>query len=94
LKERLVDIGDSVKEGQLLAVIAAPDVDDPLAQAKANLVQAKANLQPAQANAELAKFNLERDSRLYERAAVSKLDLDPDTALRSSLSSTGRSSQS
>lgn len=37
LKERLVDFGDHVKEGQLLAVISAPDVDDQLAQARANL---------------------------------------------------------
>src|SRR5262249_32814405 len=37
IKRRLVDIGDRVEEGQLLAEIAAPDLDDQLAQAKANL---------------------------------------------------------
>jgi len=39
LKSRLVDIGDRVKEGQLLADIAAPDIDAQLAQAKANLAR-------------------------------------------------------
>src|SRR5712692_9319130 len=37
LKSRLVDIGDRVKAGQLLADISAPDIDDQLQQAKANL---------------------------------------------------------
>ena len=37
LKSRRMDIGDRVREGQLLAEIAAPDVDAQLAQAKANL---------------------------------------------------------
>src|SRR5262249_24967851 len=42
LKTRLVDIRDRVREGQLLAVIDAPDLDDQLTQAKANLEQARA----------------------------------------------------
>src|SRR6266850_1053100 len=44
VSRRLVDIGDRVKSGQLLAEISAPDIDDQLAQAKANLDQAQANL--------------------------------------------------
>ena len=61
LKRWLVDIGDRVKEGQLLAEISTPDVDDQLAQARANLVLAKANLEVAEANLELAKITLQRD---------------------------------
>jgi RND family efflux transporter MFP subunit len=80
LKERLVDIGDRVKEGQLLAVIAAPDIDDQLAQAKANLVQAKANLLLAKANAELARITLDRDSQLAPGAAIAQQQIDQDTA--------------
>jgi RND family efflux transporter MFP subunit len=80
LKERLVDIGDRVKEGQLLAVIAAPDVDDQLAQAKANLAQAKANLPLTEANAELAKITLKRDSLLIGTAAVAQQQVDQDVA--------------
>ncbi len=36
-----MDIGDRVKAGQLLAEISAPDIDDQLAQARANLDQAQ-----------------------------------------------------
>lgn len=42
LKSRLVDIGDTVKKGQLLAVIDTPTVDEELAQARADLLEAKA----------------------------------------------------
>jgi RND family efflux transporter MFP subunit len=42
LKSRLVDIGDAVKKGQLLAVIDTPTVDQELAQARADLLEAKA----------------------------------------------------
>jgi multidrug efflux pump subunit AcrA (membrane-fusion protein) len=44
VSRRLVDIGDRVKSGQLLAEISAPDIDDQLAQARANLAQAQATL--------------------------------------------------
>ncbi len=49
LKERLVDIGDNVKKGQLLAVIDTPTVDQKLSQAKADLAKAEAGLITAQA---------------------------------------------
>src|SRR5947209_17123568 len=61
VKSRLVDIGDRVKAGQLLAEITAPDVDAQLAQAQANLAQAQANLPLAEAQAELAKTTHKRD---------------------------------
>ena len=63
LKRWLVDIDDRVTEGQLLAEISAPDVDDQLAQARANLVLAKANLQVSEANLALAQITLDRDLR-------------------------------
>jgi multidrug efflux system membrane fusion protein len=49
LKDRFVDIGDTVKAGQLLAVIDTPTVDQKLAQAKADLAKAQAALETAQA---------------------------------------------
>jgi RND family efflux transporter MFP subunit len=55
IKTRLVDIGDRVQKGQLLAVIAAPDLDDQLANATANLAQARANWEKAKASAELSE---------------------------------------
>jgi RND family efflux transporter MFP subunit len=78
LKSRLVDRGDRVQEGQLLADISAPDVDDQLAQARANLALAKANLRLAQANADLAKITLNRD--IKSGMAVSPEQIDQDRA--------------
>ena len=54
IKTRLVDIGDRVHEGQLLAVIDAPDLDDQLTLAKANLAQAQSNWEKVKADAELS----------------------------------------
>ncbi len=50
LRERFVDIGSPVKAQQLLAVIASPEVDQELAQARASLEQARAGLEQSQAN--------------------------------------------
>ncbi|MDB5340685.1 MAG: mdtA 1 [Planctomycetaceae bacterium] len=60
LSQRLVDIGDHVQAGQLLAVIVAPDIDDQLTQARANVEQARATLKLSQANAALARIILAR----------------------------------
>jgi RND family efflux transporter MFP subunit len=48
--ERFVDIGTPVKTGQVLAVIASPEVDQELAQARASLEQSRAALEQANAN--------------------------------------------
>jgi RND family efflux transporter MFP subunit len=50
VRERLVDIGSRVKAGQLLAVIASPEIDQELAHGRAALEQARAALQQANAN--------------------------------------------
>ena len=78
----LVDIGDRVKQGQLLAEISTPDVDDQLAQARANLVLAKSNLQAAEANLVLAKITLKRnlDANRSSAGAVSQLTIDQNRA--------------
>ncbi len=80
LKSRRVDIGDLVRQGQLLAEIAAPDIDAQLAQAKANLAQAQANLPLAEANAELAKLTLARDLKAGAGTATSWVQIDQDRA--------------
>ena len=79
IQERLVDIGDRVKAGQRLAVITAPDVDDQLAQSKADLQQAQANLTLNKANAELARTTLARD-KAAGLLAVPAQQLDQDQA--------------
>jgi RND family efflux transporter MFP subunit len=76
VKSRLVDIGDPVKEGQLLAVIAAPDIDDQLAKAKADLTLAQANMRLAEADAELARSTFERTLQSGVKGAASAEDVD------------------
>jgi RND family efflux transporter MFP subunit len=73
IKEWKVDIGTPVKAGQLLAEIDAPDLDQ-------QIMQAQADLSSAQANATLAKATLERGQSLIPSGAISKQDLDQRTA--------------
>jgi RND family efflux transporter MFP subunit len=80
LKQRNVDIGDRVQEGQLLAEISAPDVDDQLAQAEANLLQARADLELAKANRTLAEVTLERDLKAKPGIATTLQQIDQDRA--------------
>jgi multidrug efflux pump subunit AcrA (membrane-fusion protein) len=80
LSKRLVDIGDRVQAGQLLAEIAAPDIDDQLAQAKANLAQARANLPLAEANAEVAKVTLDRLVKSGPGTGATLLQIDQQRA--------------
>ena len=63
------DIGAHVKKGALLATIAAPEVDQALAQAKADLLTAETNEKNAQVQAN-------RYSGLVKSNAVSQYDTD------------------
>jgi RND family efflux transporter MFP subunit len=67
IAKREVDIGDRVKQGQLLAEIVAPELDQQIAQGEATLGQLKAALQQAQANRDLAKVTWDRDSPLVSK---------------------------
>ena len=68
--QREVDIGDRVKQGQLLAEIVAAELDHQIAQAEATLSQLKWALQQAEANRELAKVTWDRDRPLVEKGWV------------------------
>ena len=59
IKRRIVDIGDRVTAGQPMAEIEAPEVDQQVSQAKANLEQARAALEQSLANYDQGKSNLE-----------------------------------
>ena len=72
------DIGAHVKKGETLAVIAAPDLDQQLAQAKAQLVQLQAAVQQAQANADLGRVTDQRTSRLVAQGWTSAQQGDTD----------------
>ena len=90
LKARLVDIGDRVQKGQLMAEIESPELDQQLLQAKATLeqanaaksqalagiAQAEANLAQAQANLELATVTLKRNQEMSVKGIVAKQNLD------------------
>lgn len=76
LKQWLVDIGDDVKAGQLLAVIDTPDVDQELSKAKATLGQLRARQITAESDLRLADTTLLRYESLDRDNAVSKLELD------------------
>lgn len=55
LTQVLVNVGDTVKKGQLLATFAGDAVQADVAQAKASLMEAQANALDAAANAERAR---------------------------------------
>ncbi|HEX4415413.1 MAG TPA: efflux RND transporter periplasmic adaptor subunit [Lacipirellulaceae bacterium] len=82
VKQRLVDIGDKVAEGHLLAVIDSPETDDQLVQATAQLNQARANLKLNEASAALANTTLNRFTGLKaaSNGAVSQQDVDEKAA--------------
>ena len=76
LKKLLVDIGDPVKEGQLLAEIDTPEVDAQLAQARAVVVQAQANQGKAQNDFDLAQGTLDRYAGFAKTGGVTQQQLD------------------
>ncbi len=82
VRKWFVDIGTPVKAGQLLALIDAPEVDQQLAQARADY-------ETARANEALAQTTSTRWSALLQKDAVSKQEADEkqgDLAAKSALS--------
>ena len=69
LKKWYKDIGSHVKEGDLLADIDTPEVDEQLSQARADLAT-------AQANVKLAGVTAQRYEGLLKSDAVSKQEVD------------------
>jgi RND family efflux transporter MFP subunit len=69
LQKWYADIGAHVKQGQLLAVIATPEVDQQLDQSLSNLNTAKANLA-------LAEITKNRYEGLLQSHAVAQQDVD------------------
>jgi RND family efflux transporter MFP subunit len=70
IDKRNVDIGDRVKEGQLLVQITAPELDHQITQAEATLGQTKASVEQTQANLDLARITWARDKPLVEKRWV------------------------
>jgi RND family efflux transporter MFP subunit len=87
IKKRYVDIGDRVKEGQVLADIEAPELMQQIKQAQAAVEQSQSTIQQAEAavqqgrsNANLAKLTAERWANLFKRGVVSRQDNDTSQA--------------
>ena len=87
MSRRLVDYGDRVHAGQLLAEIETPELDQQLGQARATLAQSQAALRQseaalvqAKANLKLAEVTLVRWKRLTDKGVVSKQEGDEKQA--------------
>jgi RND family efflux transporter MFP subunit len=78
IEKRHVDIGDRVKEGQLLVEIVAPELDHQIAQAEATLGQLRAAVDQAQANKNLAQVTWDRDRGLVDKGWVTPQQGDVD----------------
>ena len=62
--KRNVDIGDHVRQGELLAELAVPEQDDQISQNEATRNQLQSALDQAQANLKLAQVTWDRDRPL------------------------------
>ena len=87
LRTRLVDYGDRVKTGQLLAEIDTPELDQQIRQARATLSQSqstlnevKADLDLSKANLNMARLTVERWRRLAKGGVVARQEADQKEA--------------
>ena len=87
LKTRLVDIGYHVTEGQLMAEIETPELDQQILQARASLAQAQSALKELNADIALSKANLnlaratrDRWEHLAEKGVVSRQEREEKQA--------------
>jgi RND family efflux transporter MFP subunit len=87
VRRRLVDIGDRVRPGQLLAEIQTPELDQEIRQARAAIeqsraaaLQARAAVAQAQANFKLADANLKRWRPLVAKGVLSQGEGDQKQA--------------
>jgi RND family efflux transporter MFP subunit len=83
LKRRLADLGDQVQDGQDLAEIDAPELDQQIQQAdaaveqaQAAVEQAEANLAQSKANRDLARITAQRTQTLNDRGIAPQQDRD------------------
>lgn len=88
LKRRLVDIGDVVKEGQLLAEIETPEVEAQLNAAKANLQLANATGTKAKDDYDLAEATYQRYENFAKTGGVTQQQLDEKRSAFTSAKST------
>ena len=81
IRKRMVDIGDRVTAGQVLAEIEAPELDQQIKQVQASVdqadaavQQAEANLDQGRANETLAQATAKRFDPLFKKGVISRQD--------------------
>ncbi|MCJ7525541.1 MAG: efflux RND transporter periplasmic adaptor subunit [Candidatus Aminicenantes bacterium] len=84
LNRLLVDIGDPVRSGQLLAVLDDDEYRQQVIQAEADLRVTKANLEQASSSLTMAGRNLARARALHQDGIQSDAQLDQVTAAHES----------
>lgn len=87
IRTRLVDIGDHVTTGQLMAEIETPELDQQILQARASLAQAQSSLKELEADVALSRANLnlakatrDRWEHLADKGVVSRQEREEKQA--------------
>jgi RND family efflux transporter MFP subunit len=100
LKQRNVEIGQKVKQGQLLIELDTPDLDQQIEQARATLAQSKAALAQFQANIQamestwkLAQLTAGRTKSLFDQGVLARQDSDNATAAADTAAANFRAAQ-
>ena len=78
IESRKVDIGDQVRNGDVLAKLTAPELDYQIAQAEATQAQAQANVAQTESNRQLAQATNARSSVLVNQGWVTRQQGDQD----------------
>jgi RND family efflux transporter MFP subunit len=78
IDRRAVDIGDHVKQGDLLALITAPELDHQITQAQATLGQNQATLRETEASRDLAQVTYDRNLDLVKKGWLTPQQGDTD----------------
>jgi RND family efflux transporter MFP subunit len=78
IAKRNVDIGDRVKNGELLAQLAVPELDDQISQNESTLNQLRSAQNQAEANQRLAQVTWGRDEPLVKKGWVTLQQGDVD----------------
>lgn len=76
LEQLMVDIGDKVTRGQLIALLDSEEYSQQVLQAEADLQVAQANLQEAKSSLDTSKREYERVQELHSRGISSDSELD------------------
>jgi len=76
LEKLLVDVGDTVRNGQFIAQLDSDEYVQQVAQAEAELKVAEANVEQASSNLDVARKKLARYRALYEKKVTSESEID------------------